>query len=594
MIIFYDFECYRYDWLVVCIDPVNQKETVIVNDVIQMKQFYEKHKGDIWVGFNSRNYDQYILKGLIIGFDPYELSDWIVNKKRKGWEYSNLFNRIQLINYDVMTGYNGLKTLEGFMGKNIVETSVPFDLNRRLTKEEIDETIYYCRHDVQNTMEVFIRRKNEFDAQIDLVKEFGLPLADIGKTQAQLAAKILGARKIALDDEFDLRLPDTLKLGKYEYIGEWFMSCKARIEAEMGSINMGNYDEWRKEFYKQFLETEVGGIPHKFGWGGIHGARKKFSYKVNDNQVLIMRDVSSMYPSMMIVYNLLSRAITNKTRFPNIYNTNLRYKREKNKKRREPFKRICNIVYGATRDKNNAMYDPLHGNLICIFGQLFVVDLIDKIEDYITMVQSNTDGILFIVDKDKLPIINQLIDEWEKRIGIETEEDPYKIVVQKDVNNYIAIEENGSYKCKGAYVKKLDTLDYDLPIVNKAITEYIINEVPVEKTINDCDSLIEFQKIVKVSNKYLRAWHNDTFLTDKTFRVFASRNNEDTLIGRQKAVGETIAKFGNTPDHCFINNEDVNGKRIPRKLDKQWYIDLANKRLKQIYGEIEVDDDEDE
>ena len=76
--------------------------------------------------------------------------------------------------------------------------------------------------------------------------------------------------------------------------------------------------------------------------------------------------------------------------------------------------------------------------------------------------------------------------------------------------------------------------------------------------------------------------------------MFASRNNEDTLIGRQKAVGETIAKFGNTPDHCFINNEDVNGKRIPRKLDKQWYIDLANKRLKQIYGEIEVDDDEDE
>ena len=141
MILFYDFEVFRYDWLVVIIDPINGKETVIVNDSIQLKQFYEQHKGDIWVGYNNRNYDQYILKGIILGFDPYEINDWIITKKRKGWEYSNLFNRVSLINYDCFTGYNGLKTLEGFMGKNIVETSVPFDLNRRLTKEEIDETI---------------------------------------------------------------------------------------------------------------------------------------------------------------------------------------------------------------------------------------------------------------------------------------------------------------------------------------------------------------------------------------------------------------------------------------------------------------------
>ena len=584
MIQFYDFEVFRYDWLVVIIDPVNGKETVIVNDSIQLKQFYEQHKGDIWVGYNNRNYDQYILKGIILGFDPYEINDWIITKKRKGWEYSNLFNRVPLINYDCFTGYNGLKTLEGFMGKNIVETSVPFNLNRKLTKAEIDETIYYCRHDVQNTIEVFIRRKPEFDSQMDLVKEFNLPLADIGKTQAQLAAKILGARKITLDDEFELRLPHTLRLGKYQFVADWFVNLKSKVEAELGPMNMANADEWRRLFYSQKLEVNIAGVPHVFGFGGIHGSVDNFIYICKDDEILVMRDVDSMYPTMMIVYDLLSRAVTHKARFVNIYNTNLRYKKEKNKKRREPFKRICNISYGATRDPFNPMYDPLHGNLICMFGQLLLLDLVEKIEPYVEIKQNNTDGTFFLVKKDNLDVVNKIVAEWEQRTMMTTGEDKYVRCYQKDVNNYVIIEEGGSYKCKGAYVKKLDELDYDLPIINKAITQYIVNGVPVEKTIDECDNLIEYQKIVKVSGKYLRGWHNEKFLNDKTFRVFASRSREDTFIGKQKEVGATIEKFANTPDHCFIDNEDVTNKRIPRKLDKQWYIDLTKERLKQFYG----------
>jgi DNA polymerase len=46
-----------------------------------------------------------------------------------------------------------------------------------------------------------------------------------------------------------------------------------------------------------------------------------------------------------------------------------------------------------------------------------------------------------------------------------------------------------------------------------------------------------------------------------------------------KAKGE---KFGNTPDHCFIFNDSVVGVKTPPELDRQWYIDLAKKRLKQF------------
>ena len=126
MLIFYDFEVFKYDWLVVCIDPINQEKTVIVNDPEKLKAYYKKHKSDIWVGYNSRNYDVYILKSILCGFDPKEVNDFIILQGRKGWEYSSLFNTIQLYNYDCMNKFFSLKQLESFMGNNIKETSVSF------------------------------------------------------------------------------------------------------------------------------------------------------------------------------------------------------------------------------------------------------------------------------------------------------------------------------------------------------------------------------------------------------------------------------------------------------------------------------------
>ena len=41
-------------------------------------------------------------------------------------------------------------------------------------------------------------------------------------------------------------------------------------------------------------------------------------------------------------------------------------------------------------------------------------------------------------------------------------------------------------------------------------------------------------------------------------------------------------KFANTPNNCFINNDNIINISVPAKLDKQWYIDLAKERLQQF------------
>lgn len=566
MILFFDWEVFKYDNLVVIIDPIEQKEYVFVNDRQGFVDFYNKHKNDIWCGYNVRNYDQYITKAAICGFDLKDVNDWIIVKDRKGFEYSSLFNKLRLNLFDVMPNPPvGLKTLEGFLGKNIHETSVPFDIDRKLTEKEINETIGYCRDDVLNTIEVFIRRKGEFDAQMQLIKAFNLPLSHLGKTQAQLAAIILGAKKKKFKDEWNIRLPDNAQLGKYKEVGEWF-------------LNKENHNVDAK------LEIMICGVPHTIAWGGIHAGLSKTQVFCSPDEVIFDVDVDQLYPSLMIQYQLLSRAVEEPKKFQNVLDTSLALKKAGKKKEREPYKRICNITYGAEGDMFNPMYDPLHRNLVCVFGQVFIIDLLDKVEDIITLLNSNTDGIFVKLKRKDVDEFKRRVHEWEERTRLHMSYDEFSSLWSKDVNNYVAIRSDGSYHSKGAYVKELSPLDYDLPIVNEAVKDYIIKNIPVKSTILRCNELIKFQKVVKLSSKYKWVEHekgdSKEKFDNKCYRVFASKDQSDGRILKCDGV-RNPAKFGNTPDRCFIVNDDIIGKTtdgLPQ-LDKQYYVDLAKKRL---------------
>ena len=563
MLNFYDFECYKYDWLTVIINPIEQSVVRIANDKDKLEDYYNKHKEQIWVSYNGRNYDQYILKTILLGADPKNTSDWIILEGRKGWEYSTLFNTIQLYNYDCMNKFNSLKQLEGFMGNDVQETEVPFDIDRKLTAKEIAMTFDYCQHDVEQEMAVFLQTKNEFDAQMALLKAFDLPLKYIGKTQAQLASIILGAVRQDLFDAWDIRMPETMQISKYKFVVDFFMNKK-------------NHNE------EAALDCMICGIPHVIAWGGLHGAINQFQYTCKPDELLIMADVDQLYPTLMIRYHLLSRAVQDYDKFKFILSESLRLKALKKKKEREPYKRICNITYGSEGDPNNAMYDPLHRKLVCVFGQVLMVDLLEKIEDFTKLIQSNTDGVLLLIKAKDYEKLDDVVYQWEQRTGLHMSFDEYKTIIQKDVNNYIAIDFEGNVKSKGAYVKPLNELDNDLPVVNKALVDFMVHGIPVTQTINSCSELKSFQKIVKLSRKYKSAWYNGKMLNGKTFRVFASRNSHNGYIGKQKADGMTIEKFANVPDHCFIVNSDVNGVKAPDDLDKQWYIALAKKRLEQF------------
>ncbi len=563
--LFYDFEVFKYDWLVVVKDTATRTTHEIVNSPDELEALYESNKKEIWCGFNSRHYDQYILKAILCGFDPKKVNDYIIVKGNPGWKFApTMFRNIPLLNYDVMLGTDrGLKSFEGFMGHDIKETSVPFDIDRKLTDAEIRETLKYCNHDVDHAMEVFLKRTEEFNTMMYFIKHFKLPIDFISKTKAQLEAEILGGNRKgeSFDDEFQFPILDCLELKKYRYIADWYK-------------NPENHDYKKKQD-----KVIVAGVKHTFSWGGGHGARAKF----HASGVFLIIDVTAYYPSLQKKYKFGYRVMNHPENFEFIHDSNIEFKRKGDKKARQPFKIMDNAISGQMKQRQSALFDPMSNNSICINGQLLLLDLVEHIEPYCMLIQNNTDGIVVKLDdyERDFDILDDIVYEWEQRTGMNMEFDTFMgDIYQKDVNNYLLIDrETGAVKAKGGYVMKLNDLNYDLPIINKALVDYMIKGIPVERTIRECDDLREFQLVSKISNKYTHILYGNEPIKEKCVRVFASKIASDPGVKKVHATRKTAAKLTNSPEHCFIWNESVNGVSVPDKLDKEWYVNFAKKRL---------------
>ena len=587
----YDFEVYsKINWF--CVTFINyedrNKEVVIVNDRAKLIEFYNAHKDDIFISYNGRQYDTGIFKGILDGMNVGYVNDKLIKEGKKPFQVVKNAKKYPLNDYDTILKDKSLKQLEAFMGDDIRETEVDFNIDRPLTEEEIKQTLYYNHHDVVEVLKVLDYCWDDFEGQLDIIELYGLDMSYFTKTKVQLAVspKILNAvDQHTLDDEFDIRLPETIKLSdKYKFIPEWYMNPK----------------NWR---YKEHLRSEdnqhnnqlcctVAGIPHVFAWGGCHGADDK---EAVFEGIILHADVASMYPTTDIEYGLLSRKFKNPDDFKQMRDFRLKLKSEKNPKNKA-LKPMINGVYGAGKDINNPSYDPLMANLTCIFGQMFILDLIDKLEPYCRLLQTNTDGIFVLCENEEMKNkVIEITNQVGKRLKMEFEIDEYKKLIQKDVNNYIAVKKNGELECKGAMVKFNKPIDNDLPILNDAVRNYLAYDIPVEQTINECEEYIKFQKVIKLSAKYKEIWYgngvsgkdnkitsiNGELLKGKVHRVFASKRQSDGSIYKLKIEKgiKSYEQFANTPTHLFIDNEDVHDKSIPEYLDKEYYINEAKKRI---------------
>lgn len=304
-------------------------------------------------------------------------------------------------------------------------------------------------------------------------------------------------------------------------------------------------------------------------------------------------DVASYYPHLMTICGYTSRNIPSPEVFENVLEQRMKAKAAGDKVTANALKLVVNTTYGAMLNQYNDLFDPLMGRSVCITGQLFLLEmaqnLYQNVED-LRIVQLNTDGVMIEFYEDQYDEVLEIVNEWQSRTGFELEEDSVSMIAQKDVNNYVEVQPNGSVKTKGGYLVRgiapagAFNINNNACIVATALKEYFVNGTPVEETINACDDIFQFQLIAKAGAKYREAYHlvdGEQVPVQKVNRVYATKDERYGKLFKVKAENDATAKIEMLPEHCIIDND--NNLTIA-DVDKTFYIEMAKKRINDFLG----------
>ena len=581
----YDTEVFAHDFIVGFKNKETGEYAFFHNDNEGVRDFIKDDA--IYCGFNTKGYDQYIIKAIVAGFSPEEVktvNDWIIGGNQ-GWQCPLLngvyfrFNNIDIKN-DVRQGLS-LKAIEGHLGLPIEETDVDFDLDRPLTKEEVELVIKYNKADLDATEKLTEIRKDYLRTKLNLGKRADIDdVTALALTNAKLTAKMLRAEYRERTDGRNYVYPQNLDLSVIpKEILDFFDTIH----------DMSIPDD---KLFATNLEITIGDMPCTFAWGGVHGSLTGHFEEAKGTRIIQNRDVSSLYPSLIEGYNYLSRNVPDPQLFYDIRKDRIKAKHTGDKQTANDLKLPLNTVSGAQENQYNDLYDPLPTRSLRISGQLFLTMLTMQLLNAcktIKLLNLNTDGLMYSVDSSELDIVDKICLEWEKKTGFELETDDISKVWLKDVNNLLLVKTNGSVKTVGGYlnygisVKGAWAINNTMPIVKKALIEYFAHDIPVETTINKCNDIFDFQIITSAGDMYKNIFHlvNGEYLPiQKVNRVYATT---DTRYGKLYKLkdGGNHEKFGTLPKYCIIDNDN---QLTIEKVDKTFYIELAKKRINDYLG----------
>ena len=575
-VIIFDFEVFKYDTLfgALIVSKDNEPELYQTWNLNDIKEFYNLHKYDLWIGHNNINYDNIILEAIINNKNPF-----VVNKQILKSEFRKKSN-IPYLTYDLMNNdFYSLKTTEAAVGKNISESDVDFEIDRPLTDNEKSQTESYNRDDLNQTYYNYNSPtlKGTLSTRWDVIKEFKLNPIYLCATETKLAELVFGAKQIEGIENQKIKphLYDTLIL-KNQQLKDFYLREGFR--------------------HKETEIIHVCGADIKIGAGGAHSAIKNYH-----SDKFLYFDVSGYYNLVMLNYDLLPRTMPTEAKelYRTLYFKQLEYKKT-NPKKRASLKVVLLAVFGAMTNKYTAFYDPEKGTLVTVTGILFICDLLEKLEGYITVIQTNTDGIMVEpLDWNNYDKIIEIVEDWEKRTGFVIKKELRYNLWQRDVNNYFFVEPNGKVYTKGEAVRTYNcyndiferrTFDSKEPlIVAKCLVDYLLyNKSPEETVEENKNNFILFQYICKRNSFDYLTCNNERL--QHINRVFASNDYENVkMIYKHK--NNRIEKYSNLPDNIFVFNDDLS-KLTNKYINYNYYVKRAYERISEFkYGKKEYDFD---
>jgi len=254
--------------------------------------------------------------------------------------------------------------------------------------------------------------------------------------------------------------------------------------------------------------------------------------------------------------------------------------------------------------KFNALFDLKQCRSICISGQCALLILIYDLKQIPTlkMISSNTDACQFEVDEDEIDKVQDIIDNWQKRYRLELERDDVLKIVMKDINNYCEIlktSKGQQVNFKGGCFAscpdikihedgRLETIYKDsykansMVIVAEAILKYLLFDIPIEKTINNCNDVFKFMQVSHLGGTYEKCVQespNGDIELQRNNRIYAGLKPSGVIV-KIKPDGRRDS-LANQPPNPIVDNAN---KLTINDINKEWYIEFAQEKANDFLG----------
>lgn len=587
----------------------------------------------ILIGYNCKKYDNIILLKLfengnntvITSQMINDLSDQIISQQTLKW--ANIPEGF--LSYDVYNFKNhmpSLKIVGTLFGGDIRETPIPFTYKGELTQEQINDVLYYCKHDVSITKLIFeselgqkyfaMENKtaeiafNEVrnECRPDFVYRLYSTACDHYEEIVKIKTKYnYKAPDDSPEDEFEVIYPDVL--------GEVDKFVDENCYEEVGPIcfqqlldffySEESFDVRVQSGGKDCMKLDLNlrdGVTVSYGQGGAHGTVPYPLYVKSGNGFKILHaDFSAMYPSIMIAYDFFPPGLPVhiKEIFKRFAHARDEFKAAGDKDSSDAYKPILNSVPGRFRYQYSKLYHPSTNFSICALGQTLITAMSLIVKG--RLIQVDTDGIMVLCTDSEYDLNVDLISKFSEMINLKIKVEPFQWFAQQNIHSYAFADGDGNVDGIGGFMGGKSDWDPNLMGIADVVHRCLTQGISVRQALTNHikENGVKFLTIVSKTTAKFHAFTIQDFKTGKV-----SKFNNRYLLS-VAVIGTEAVKLGFSPVSVLKEGEGKTQKissfppvvvninklsdEVPlRIVDLDYYAELIMSKIDGIAGLIGI------
>jgi hypothetical protein len=474
---------------------------------------------------------------------------------------------------------------------NIID--MPIHHSSDIKTEQIPSIITYCINDVKSTKQIMMLSKDQIALRKTLTEEYNIDLFSASEPRISkelflhFLSKQTGIKKYDLKQMRTHRPKIVVKdliLPYIDFKTATFQNLLRKFQ------DVVIYPGETKGGFKYSVQYK--GVKTDYGLGGIHGARSAKVYKSDADMVIMTSDVTSFYPNLAIRNKWAPGHLPQKD-FCDLYEWFFEERKKIPKKdpRNYVYKIILNSTYGLSNDANSFLYDPEFTMRITINGQLSLTMLYEMICEEIpgaVPLMQNTDGLETMIPREYVDKYMEICARWEKQTLLQLEHDTYSKIILGDVNNYIAVTEDGKSKCKGRFEYKDLALhkNKSFLIIPKALHAYFVEGIEPEDFLAQNENIFDYCGGVKIKGDWKFVEHAivDSVYQKQnlqhTIRYFVSNKGSKIIKTNLLDDREIQVESGKWLQSVFIDYKEKPFAEY--NVDKRFYLEKIKKEIQNL------------